>query len=146
MHVNKPAEYPEPDQNGESRKAHRMEHARNLTTLPPAPPPQQVVLFCPLPGQVGYLKWCITKYCADQADIFHMYAEMGNNEHPEMLLKFQDSRNPSVFVTTTNVGVTSLHLTAAIHAGITHLLWVLNEQRQGFARVVRLGENRMPHT
>jgi hypothetical protein len=24
--------------------------------------------------------------------------------------------------------------------------WVLNEQQQGFARVVRLGQNRVPHT
>jgi len=75
-----------------------------------------------------------------------MYAEMGNDEHTEMRLKFQDSRNPSVFITTPKVGGTGLNLTAANHAVITQKFWVLNEQRQAFARVVWLGQNRVPHT
>jgi len=32
-----------------------------------------------------------------------MYAEMGNDERTEMQLKFQDSPNPSVFITTASV-------------------------------------------
>jgi hypothetical protein len=32
------------------------------------------------------------------------------------------------------------------HAVITHKFWVLNEQQQAFARVVRLGQNWVPHT
>jgi len=44
------------------------------------------------------------------------------------------------------VGGTGLNLTAANHAVITQKFWVLNEQRQAFARVVRLGQNRVPHT
>jgi hypothetical protein len=75
-----------------------------------------------------------------------MYAEMGNNEHTEMMLKFQDSPNPSVFVTTPKVGRKGLTLTAANHAVITQKFCVLNEQLQVFARVVRLGQNRVPHT
>jgi hypothetical protein len=75
-----------------------------------------------------------------------MYAEMGNDERTEMQLKFQDSRNPSVFVTTPKVGWTGLYLTAANHAVITQKFWVLNKQQQAFARVVRLGQNRVPHT
>jgi len=75
-----------------------------------------------------------------------MYAEMGNDERTEMQLRFQDSRNPSVFVTTPNVGGTGLNLTAANHAVITQKFWVLNEQWQAFARVVWLGQNRVPHT
>jgi len=75
-----------------------------------------------------------------------MYAEMGNDERTEMQLKFQDSPNPSVFVTTPKVGGTGLNLTAANHAVITQKFWVLNEQRQAFAQVVRLGQNRVPHT
>jgi len=75
-----------------------------------------------------------------------MYAEMGNDERTEMQLKFQDSSNPSVFVTTPKVGGTGLNLTAANHVVRTQKFWVLNEQRQAFARVVRLGQNRVPHT
>jgi len=50
-----------------------------------------VLLICPLPGQVCHLKWWLTKYFADHADIFHMDAEIGNDEGTEMLHKFQDS-------------------------------------------------------
>jgi len=83
---------------------------------------------------------------ADNLDIFYLFAEMGNNEQTEMQLKFQHSPNPSVFVTTPKVGGTGLNLTAANHAVITQKFWVLNEQHQAFARVVRLGQNRVPHT
>jgi len=75
-----------------------------------------------------------------------MYAEMGNDEYTEMQLKFQDSRNPSVSITRPKVGGTGLNLTAANHAVISQKFWVLNEQRQAFARVVRLGQNRVPYT
>ena len=75
-----------------------------------------------------------------------MFAEIGNDERTEMQLKFQDSPNPSVFVTTPKVGGTGLNLTAANHAVIDQKFWVLNEQRQAFAQVFRLGQNRVPHT
>jgi len=75
-----------------------------------------------------------------------MYAEMGNKESTEMQLKFQDLPNPSVFVTTPKVGGTGLNLTAANHAVMTQKFWVLNEPLQAVARVVRLGQNRVPHT
>jgi len=78
-----------------------------------------VVLFCPLPGQVRHLKWWFTQFFADNLDIFYMFVEMGNDERTEMQLKFQDSPNPSVFVTTPKVGGTGLNLTAANHAVIT---------------------------
>jgi hypothetical protein len=83
---------------------------------------------------------------ADHLDIFYMYAEMGNDDRTEMQLKFQDSPNPSGFVTTLKVGGPGLNLTAANHAVITRKLWELNEHRQAFAQVVRLGQNRVPHT
>jgi len=86
------------------------------------------------------------KYFVDNVDIFQMYAEMGNDERTDIQLRFQDSRNPSEFVTTPKVGGTGLNPTAANHAVITQKFWVLNEQRQAFARVVRLGQNRVPHT
>jgi len=84
-------------------------------------------------------------YVVDNVDIFHMYAEMGNDECTEMQLKFQDSPKPSVFITTPKVGGTGLILMAANHAVLTQMFWVLNEQRQAFARVVWLGQNRVPH-
>jgi len=74
-----------------------------------------------------------------------MYAEMGNDEWTEMQLKFQDSQNPSEFVMTPKVGGTGLNLIAANHAVITQKFWVLNKQRQAFAPVVWLRQNRIPH-
>ena len=97
------------------------------------------MLFCPLPGQVHHLKWWLTKVFADHLDIFYMYAEMGNDERTEMQPKFQDSPNSSVFVTTPKVGETGLNLTAPSYAVITQKFSVLNEQRQAFEWVVRLG-------
>jgi len=75
-----------------------------------------------------------------------MFAEMGNDERTEMQLKFQDSPYPCVFVTTPKVGGTGLNLTAANHAVLTQKFWVLTELRQAFAWVVRLVQNRVPHT
>jgi len=146
MLVKEPAEDPEPDEDEASNEALPHEPEITKCALPSAPPPQKAVLFCPLPGQVRHLKWWLTKFVADHLDIFYMSAEMGNDERTEMQLKFQDPPNPSVFVTTPKVGGTGLNLTAANHAVITQKFWVLNEQRQAFARDVRLGQNRVPHT
>jgi len=145
MLVNAAAEYPEPDEDEASNEALLHEPESHTRALPRAPSLQKAMLFCPLPGYVRHLKWWLTKFFADHLDIFYMYAEMGNNERTEMQLKFQDSPNPSVFVTTPKVGGTGLNLTAANDAVITQKFWVLNEQRQAFALVVRLGQNRVPH-
>ena len=83
---------------------------------------------------------------ADDVDIFHMYAEMGNDERTEMQLKFQDSQSPSAFVTTPKVGRTGLNLTVPNHVVITQKFWVLNEQQQAIAWVIQLGQNRVAHT
>jgi len=74
-----------------------------------------------------------------------MYAEMGIDERTEMQLKYQDQQNPSLFVTTPNMGGTSPNHTAANQAVITQKFWVLNQQWQTFARVFQLGQNRVPH-
>jgi len=145
MLVNEPVQYPKPDEDDASRETLLPEH-RNENPLPSAPPPQQVVQFHPHPGQVCHLKWWLTKYFADPGDVFHMYAEMGNDECTEMQLKLQDSQNPSVIVTTPKVGGTGLNLPAGNHAEITRKFWASNEQWQAFAHVVRLGRNRIPHT
>jgi len=146
MLVKEPAEYPKPDEDEASNKALLYEPESNQRTLSTAPAPQKAVLFCHLPGQVRHLKWWLRKLLEDHLDIVYTYAEMGNDEHTEMQLKFQDSPNPSVFITTPKVGGTGLNLTAPNHAVITQKFWVLNEQRQAFARVVRLGQNRVSHS
>jgi hypothetical protein len=144
--VKDPAENPEPDEDEASNEVLLHEPESFKRSLPPAPPPSMAVQFCPRPGQVCHLKWWLTKFFADHLDNVYMHAEMGNNQRTEIQLKFQDLQNPSVFVTTTKVGGTGLHLTAAKHAVLTQKFWVLNEKRQAFARVVQLGQNRVPHT
>jgi hypothetical protein len=74
-----------------------------------------------------------------------MYSEMGNDECTEIQLKFQDSRNPSEFITTCKVGGPSLNITAANDVVITQKCGVWNKQWHAFARVVWLGQNRVPH-
>jgi len=145
MLVKEPAQYPEPDPDDASREMFLSEERKENAT-PREPPPQIAVLFCSLPGQVCHLKWWLMKFVADLVDILHMYAKMDNDEHTETQLKFQDSRNLSVFTTTPIVGRTGLNLTAANHAVITQKFWVLNDQRQAFAQVVRLGQNQVLHT
>jgi len=127
------AEYPKPDDADASRQVLLPENERHEDALPSAPPPQKAVLFCPVPGWVCHLKWCLTKYFADHVDIFHMYAEMGNDESKEMQLKLHDSRNPSVFITAPKVGATGRNHSAAYHAVITQKLSVLNKHWQAFA-------------
>jgi hypothetical protein len=146
MLVNKSAQYPEPDRDEASNEAllHKPESLEITFPCEP-PPPQKAVLLCPLPGRVCCLKWWLTKFLPDNLDIFYMFAEIGNNECTAMQLKFQDLPNSSVFVTTPNVGGTGLNLTAANNEVITQTFWVFNEQRQAFAHVVRLGQNRVPH-
>jgi len=87
MLANEPAQSPEPDEDDASREM-LIPEQRNQNALPSATPPQQAVLFCPLPGLVCHLKWWLSKYFGDHVDIFHMYAEMGNDEGTEMQLKF----------------------------------------------------------
>jgi len=100
MVVKEPAEYPEPDKDEASYEVLLPEPKSDTSTLPPAPPPQKAMLSCPLPGQVRHLKWWLTKFFADRLDTFYIYAQLGNDERTEMQLKFEDSPNPSVFVTT----------------------------------------------
>jgi hypothetical protein len=128
MCVTESTEYPEPDEDEAWNEALLHEPDCLKSTLPRAPPPpQKAVLICPLPGQVCDLKWLLAKFFTDNMNIFYMFAEMGNDELTEMQLKFQDSPNPSVFVTTPKVGGTGLNLTAANQAVITQKFWVLNE-------------------
>jgi len=75
-----------------------------------------------------------------------MYADMGNDKQTEMPLIFQDSRDPSVFVMTSTVGGPGLNLTTRNHPVVAQKLWELNKQWQACSRVVRLGQNQVPHT
>ena len=145
MVVKEPAEYPKSDQDNTLRET-LLPEERNENAPPSGPPPQKAVLFCPLPAQVRHLMWWLTKFLAVNVDIFDMYAEMGNDEHTEIQLKFQDSPNSSIFITTPKVGGTSPNLTAANHDVMNQKFWGLNEQHQEFKRVVLLGQDRVPHT
>jgi len=146
MHVNKHAEYSEPNEDKPLREALLPEQERHESTLPNALPQQKVLQFCPLPGKLRYWRWWLTKYLVDNVDIFHIYAEMGNDEGTEMQLKIQNSHNPCVFVKSPDVGRTGLNLTAANHVVTTQNFWVFIEQCQAFAQVVQLGQHRVPHT
>ena len=63
-----------------------------------------------------------------------------------MQLKFHDSRNCPLFVTIPKVGMTDANPTDANHFVRTQKLWILKEQCQICRWVVRLGQNRVPHT
>jgi hypothetical protein len=146
MVLNESAEYPGPDEDEPSNEVLLHQPKRLKSTLPCALPLHKAVLLCSLPCQVRYLKWWLKKVFGDNFDIFNMFAEMGNDERTEMQLKFQDSPNPSVFVTTPKVGGTGLNYTAANHAIITLKFKVLTGERQAFARIVQVGQNRVPQT
>jgi hypothetical protein len=146
MLVNAAAEYPEPYHDKASNEALLHELPSNCSALPCAPTPHKAVVFCLLPTQVRHLKWWLTKFFADRLDIFNISVEIGNDEQTEMRRKFQDSPNPLVCVTTPQLGETGINLTAATHVVMTQKFWVLNEQCQAFAWIVRLGQNRVPHT
>jgi len=146
MLINKSVEYLEPDGNKASNEALLHKHGWLKSTFPHAPPPQKAVLFCSLSSQVHHLKWWLMKCFVNHLDIFYLFAEMGNNEHTGMELKFLESPNPSVFVSIPKVGGKGLNLAAANHAVITQMFWVLNEQQQAFAQIVWLGQLRVPPT
>jgi len=146
MLFNESTENPEPDQDDASIEALQHESGSFKSTMHRSLPPQKAVVLCPPPGQVRYLKWWLRKFFLENLDIFYMFGEMGNDERTEMQLKLQDLPNPSVFVTAPKVGGTGLNLTAANHAALNPKFWPLNEQREAFAWVVRLGQNRVPHT
>jgi len=146
MLVDAPGEHPEPDEDEASNEACLHKPERYTSAMPRALPFQKVVLFCPLPGKACHLKWWLAKSFADHLDIFYMYVEMGNNEHTEMQLKFQDSLHPSVIVTKPKVGGTCLNLIAANHSVRTQRLRVWTELCRVFARVVWLRQNSVEHT
>jgi len=130
MLVNKYVEYPKPDHDDASREAVLPGTECKEQALPNGRSPLQAVQFCPLPGQVRHVKWWLTKYFADHADVFHLWAEMGNDECTGVKLKFQDSQNHSVYIPTPKVGRTVLEISAVNHAAITQMFGVLNEQWQ----------------
>jgi hypothetical protein len=78
MLVNEPAEYPEPNKDNASGET-LFPDARIEISLPYAPLSQKPVQFCPLHGQVHHLKWWVTKYFVEHVDIFHLFADMGND-------------------------------------------------------------------
>jgi len=140
-----PEEYAKPDHNNALHDVLLLEQERHENAHPSTPPAQMVVLFCLLPGQVHHLNCCLTKYDADHVEWLQIFAEMGNDDHPEMPLNVHNSWNPSVFVTAPKFSRRGWILTAAKHVVVIQKFWVMNEHHQAFAWVVRQGQNQFPH-
>jgi hypothetical protein len=62
MLVNAAVEYPEADEDEASNEALLHEPESNSRALARAPPSHKAVPFCPLPGEVRYLKWWLTNF------------------------------------------------------------------------------------
>jgi hypothetical protein len=86
MVVNRPAEYPEPDEDEVLNKVLLHQSKRNDGVLSCAHLFEKAVPFCRLLGQVRHLKWWLPKYFADDFDNFYMYRAMGNIKRTEMEL------------------------------------------------------------
>jgi hypothetical protein len=108
--------------------------------------PQKAVFFCTLPGQVRHLSWWIHSHFNEQICVFIMVSEDTPARRTQIIDEFESSSACAVFITTTKLGGTGLNLVAANHAVVLQKPWVLNEQRQAFGRIVRLGQKRVPHT
>jgi len=61
-------------------------------------------------------------YFAVHIDILHIYAEMGNTQHQEMQLEFQNLRNLTLFETTPPVGRTGRNCTEPNDTVITQMI------------------------
>ena len=119
----------------------RQQHSSNPI---PSPLPQKAVIFCPLPGQVRHVQWWLRQNFG-QVHVVPMLSEDSADDRTELMNEFQSLGRCAVFLTTTKVGGTGLNLITANDAVILQKPWVLNEQRQAFGRIVRLGQTRQPH-
>lgn len=88
--INDHTEYSDPDEDETSSEVILSKPETYEHCVLGAPPSQQALLFFPFSGQLWHLKWWLLKYFAEPVDIFHIYTEMGNDEHTEMQLKVQD--------------------------------------------------------
>jgi len=102
MVVNKPGGNPEHNKDIMSKEVLFQEQERNKNALRSGPPPHKGAIFHVLSNEVHHSKWQLTKYFTYNVEIFHLYAEMGNNDHPAMHLRFLDALNLSQFVTAPN--------------------------------------------
>ena len=74
-----------------------------------------------------------------------MLSEDSADNRTKLMNEFPSTGRCTVFLTTTKVVRTRLNLISANHAVILQKLWVLNEQRQAFGRIVHLGQTRQTH-
>jgi hypothetical protein len=107
--------------------------------------PQKAVMFCPLPGQVRHVAWWLELQYGVEVSVITMTSADSAERRTELMSEFHNAENCTVFITTTKVGGTGLNLVAANHAVVLQKPWVLNEQRQAFGRIVRLGQRHQPH-
>ena len=105
---------------------------------------QKAVMFCLLPGQVRHVQWWLW-HTFSQVHLVRMLSDDSPDDRTELMNESQNTVECAVSLTITKVGVTGLNLVAANHVVILQKPWVLNEQRQAFGRIVRLGQTRQPH-
>jgi len=103
-------------------------------------------IFVPHPHRIHYSKLQLTKCLVNHVDNFLMYVQIGNNECTNMQLQFEDSRNPTVFITSSQVGGVGHCLTAGNHTVISQKFWVLNGQLQAIAQLIGFGQITVPDT
>jgi hypothetical protein len=143
---NKLKEYPKRYQGVASSGAFLLQQVSHEIAFPSGYSPQQVVLVYLLPGQVWHLTRLLSNCFVNHVDIFHMYPEIGNDNHTDIQHNFLEAGTPSVIVTTPTADGTSLNLTASKCAITTQMFWVLNTQWQAFTYVVQSGQNSVAQT
>ena len=120
------------------------DRAKQFESPVPSALRQKAVMFCPLPGQVRYIQWWLW-YNFSQVHLVWWLSDDSPDDRTELLNKFKNTAQCAVFLTTTKVSGTGLNLVAENHVVIFPKSWVLNEQRQVFGCIVRLGQTRQPH-
>jgi len=115
-------EYPKLPKTTHQEQRTFQKRERKCTTSSPPPTKGSTILYSFL---AKFVIWSGGKHSffGDNVDIFHIYTKWAMMNHTEMQLKFQDSWNPSVFITAPKVGGTGLNLQLQNHAAMTETFW-----------------------
>jgi len=90
-------------------------------------PQQYAGLYDDSPAKITYQKRRLTKYILDYLDVFPKFTEMDINKYTAIQLRFQNSPNPSVLVTTPKVAGHGLNFTAVNDAVIIQKFCILTQ-------------------
>jgi len=131
-----PGAYHKPDNYEDSYKVLLHEPKLNHNTWPCSPCCKHTVPCHCLSGQVSHLKWWLVNCFVDCADFTDMDSEKGKGGCTDIQLWFEDSPNPSVFITPVKVYGIHLNITTSNDAVITPKFCISNEHYQIFATIV----------